>query len=295
MRARRNWCNAMKHVLVTGASTGIGYATVAELLGRGFSVFGSVRKTADAERLAGEFGQYFTPLLFDVTQEDRIREAAARVADTVGAQGLWGLVNNAGISRPGPLSEVPAATVREHLEVNVMGVFHVTKAFLPSLGMQSGRTQPPGRIINISSLSGRIAYPFMGAYAASKHALEALSDSWRRELMLYGIDVIVIEPGAIRTPIWDKASTISSEFSASDFGPILQYIDLQETKRTALPAAKVARIICRALRCRRPRTRYVIPDSWLKYWLLPRILPDRWLDKLIARTLGMEREHHAAP
>jgi len=285
----------MKHVLVTGVSTGIGHATVVELLKQGFAVFGSVRKTADAERLAREFGRNFTPLLFDVTQEDQIRDAAACVADKVGAEGLCGLVNNAGISRPGPLSEIPASAVREHLETNVMGVVHVTKAFLPSLRMQAGRTQPPGRIINMSSVSGRIAYPFMGPYAASKHALEALSDSWRRELMLYGVDVIVIEPGAIQTPIWDKASTISSEFAASDFGPILQNINLQESKRTALPPERVARIVCRALCCRRPKTRYVIPDKRWTYWILPRILPDRWLDGIIARTLGMEEKRDVEP
>jgi NAD(P)-dependent dehydrogenase (short-subunit alcohol dehydrogenase family) len=285
----------MKHVLVTGVSTGIGYATVAELLKQGFAVFGSVRKAADAQRLADQFGRDFTPLLFDVTQEDQVRDAAARVADAVGAEGLFGLVNNAGISLPGPLSELPASTVRQNLEVNVMGVFHVTKAFLPSLRMQPGRTQPPGRIVNISSLSGRIAYPFMGPYAASKHALEALSDSWRRELMIYGVDVIVIEPGAIQTLIWDKASIVSTDFANSDFGPILEDIDLLESKRTALPPEKVARVICHALTCRRPKTRYAIPDMWFKYWILPRLLPDRWLDWVIARTLDMERKPDVAP
>jgi len=280
----------MKHALITGVSTGIGHATTAELLRQGFAVFGSVRKGSDAERLARQFGGNFTPLVFDVTQENEVRDAAARVADKVGVEGLYGLVNNAGISRPGPLSELPASAVREHLETNVMGVVHVTQAFLPSLRARPGRTEPPGRIVNISSVSGRIAYPFMGPYAASKHALEALSDSWRRELMLYGIDLIVIEPGAIQTPIWDKASTISSEFAASDFGPILQNIDLMESKRTALPAQRVARTICRALTCRRPRARYVIPDRWWTYWVLPRILPDRWLDAIIARALGMEKK-----
>jgi NAD(P)-dependent dehydrogenase (short-subunit alcohol dehydrogenase family) len=283
----------MKHALVTGVSSGIGRAAAAELLQHGFAVFGSVRNNADAERLASELGPNFTPLLFDVTREDQVREAAERVDDAAGAQGLCGLVNNAGISRPGPLSELSASAVREHLEINVMGVFNVTKAFLPSLRMGPGRTQPPGRIVNISSVSGRIAYPFMGPYAASKHALEALSDSWRRELMLYGVDVIVIEPGAIQTQIWDKAATISSEFSDSDYGPILKHIDLMESKRGALPAEIVARVIYRALTCRRPRSRYAIPDRWWRYWILPRILPDRWLDAVIARALGMEKKRDA--
>ena len=284
----------MKHVLITGVSSGIGHAAVAELLQQGFAVFGSVRKVADAERLSGEFPRNFTPLVFDVTREDQVCEAAVRVADKVGAEGLWGLVNNAGISHSGPLSELPTSVVREHLETNLMGVVHVTKAFLPSLRTQPGRSQPPGRIVNISSVSGRIAYPFMGPYAASKHALEALSDSWRRELMLYGVDLIVIEPGAIQTPIWDKTAIISSEFAASDYGPILQHIDLMEAKREALPVERVTRVIHRALSCRRPRARYVIPDRWWKYWILPRVLPDRWLDRIIARILGMEKKPDVA-
>jgi NAD(P)-dependent dehydrogenase (short-subunit alcohol dehydrogenase family) len=285
---------AKKHVLVTGVSTGIGYTTVAHLLRAGYGVFGSVRRRDDAERLKGEFGQNFTPLLLDVTQEEQVAAAAADVADRVGAQGLWGLVNNAGISLPGPLSVIPASMVRQHLEINVMGVFNVTKAFLPSLGTLPHRSNTPGRVINISSVSGRIAYPFMGAYAASKHALEALSDSWRRELMLYGIDVVVIQPGAIQTPIWDKASSVSADFSDSDYGTVLEKIDLLETKRKALPVEKVARLICHALRCRRPKARYVVPDGWLVYWIAPRLLPDRWLDWIIKRILGMESKRDAA-
>jgi NAD(P)-dependent dehydrogenase (short-subunit alcohol dehydrogenase family) len=283
----------MKHVLVTGVSTGIGYATVAHLLKAGYWVFGSVRKSEDAERLSEEFSQQFTPLLFDVTEEEQICDAAALVTDQVGPQGLWGLVNNAGISLPGPLSEIPASMLRKHLDINVMGVVHLTKAFLPSLGMQRPRTQPPGRIINVSSTSGRIAFPFMGAYAASKHALEALSDSWRRELMLYGIDVIVIQPGSIQTPIWDKASATYSEMPDSDYRPMIEKIDLAEYKRTALPVEKVARIICHVLQCRRPKTRYVLPDRWVSHWIGPRILPDRWLDWIIKRNMGLDRKRNA--
>lgn len=286
--------NASKHVLVTGASTGIGYATVVELLGQGYSVFGSIRTASDAARLSKEFGRRFSPLVFDVTREEQVAAAAADVADKVGSQGLCGLVNNAGICRPGPLSVTPASVISEHLEINVMGVFNVTKAFLPSLGTRPHRAASPGRIINISSLSGRIAYPFMGGYAASKHALEALSDSWRRELMLYGIDLVVIQPGAIRTPIWDKASSISMDYADTDYGPILQKIDLLATKRSALPPEKVARLICRVLRARRPKARYVLPDNWLLYWIIPRMLPDRWLDRIIQRILGLEMKRDAA-
>ena len=278
----------MKHVVVTGVSTGIGYATVAELLTHGFSVFGSVRSEEDADRLSQQFRQNFTPLLIDVTQEDQVRRAADQVAEDVGAQGLWALVNNAGISLPGPLSEIPSSLLRTHLEVNVMGVVNFTQAFLPSLGMQKPQGHPPGRIVNVSSTSGRIAFPFMGPYAASKHAVEALSDSWRRELMLYGIDVIVIQPGSIRTPIWDKAAASYQQLPDSDYRPIYEKINLAEYKRGALPVEKVARTIRHVLECRRPKSRYVLPDKWLKHWLAPRILPDRWLDWMIKRNLGLE-------
>ena len=229
--------------MVTGASKGIGHAVVAQLLQDGYGVFGSVRRQQDAQTLSAQFGSGFTPLLFDVTAPEQIAEAAALVAEKTGENGLAALVNNAGIAVPGPLSALPASVFREHLETNVMGVFHVTQAFLPSLGTSKPRTSKPGRIVNISSVSGRIAYPFMGPYAASKHALEAMSDAWRRELMLYGIDLIVIEPGAIQTAIWDRASLISSEYRDTDYGPILEKIDLLETKRTALPVEKVARIV----------------------------------------------------
>jgi len=283
----------MKHVLVTGVSTGIGYAVASELLQRGYGVFGSVRRPEDAHRLSQALGDRFTPLVFDVTDSDAIAAAAQRVNDVTGTEGLAGLVNNAGVSLPGPLGDMPAAQIRQQLEVNVMGVVHVTQAFLPSLGAAGPRTAPPGRIVNISSVSGRIAYPFMGAYAASKHALEALSDAWRRELMLYGIDVIVVQPGAIKTPIWDKSSRISTDYPDSDFAPILQRINLAHTERIALPVEKVTRVIVRALESRRPKTRYVIPHKWLMYWLLPRYLPDRWLDAAISRMLGLRKRTDA--
>jgi NAD(P)-dependent dehydrogenase (short-subunit alcohol dehydrogenase family) len=273
----------MRSVVITGVSTGIGYASAAELCRRGYRMFGSVRNDGDAERLRHDLGSAFTPLVFDVTDADAIHDAASRVKSTVGDSGLRGLVNNAGISRPGPLSALPPAIVREHFEVNVMGVVHTVQAFLPLL------RRAKGRIVNISSVSGRIAYPFMGPYAASKHALEALSDSLRRELLIYGVDVIVIEPGAIDTPIWDKAAHIRTAFQDTDWGSALRGIDLLATRRSALPVAAVTRRIVEALERRRPRTRYVVPDRTIKYWLGPRLLPDRWLDRIIDRMLGYQK------
>src|SRR5262249_38507159 len=154
-----------------------------------------------------------------------------------------GLVNNAGLSNPGPLSVQSPEIIRQHFEVNVLGVVHAVQAFLPLLRRRKGTSARPGRIVNISSVSGRIAYPFMGAYAASKHALEALSDSLRRELLIYGVDVIVIQPGAIDTPIWDKAAHIRSSYRETDYGAVLQGIDLHAARRGALPVSAVTRRI----------------------------------------------------
>jgi len=214
--------------------------------------------------------------------------AAARVDAATAGTGLLGVVNNAGISDPGPLSVLAPQIVRRHFEVNVIGVLHVVQAFLPLLRPPKGSASLPGRIVNISSVSGRIAYPFMGAYAASKHALEALSDSLRRELLIYGVDVIVIQPASIDTPIWDKAQHISSAFENTDYAAILRGVDLQHTRKTALPVSTVTRRIVEALESRKPKARYVVPDRVLKYWILPRLLPDRVLDRIIDRMLNFQ-------
>ncbi|MBV8406357.1 MAG: SDR family NAD(P)-dependent oxidoreductase [Alphaproteobacteria bacterium] len=275
----------MRSVVITGVSSGIGHGCAEALAQRGYRVFGSVRKTQDAERLKAALGETFVPLVFDVTDAAAVNHAAAEVASLVGEEGLAGLVNNAGISQPGPLAVQPAAIVRQHLEVNVMGVVHAVQAFLPLLR----RAKPAGRIVNMSSLSGRIAFPFVGAYAASKHALEALSDSLRRELLIYGVDVIVIEPGAIDTPIWDKAGHVGTTFEDSDWGPVLSGFNPADTRRAALPVSAVAERVIAALEHRRPRTRYALPDQPLKYWIAPRLLPDRWLDRIVDRVLNYRK------
>lgn len=277
----------MERVVITGVSTGIGWSATRDLCRRGLHVFGSVRRLEDADALREEFPDRFTPLVFDVTDGDAIARAVLEVEAALGGDGLLGLVNNAGISVSGPLALVPIDGLRHQFEVNVLGVVRVTQAFLPLLrrtGRERGR---PGRVVNVSSLSGRIAYPFMGPYAASTHALEALSDALRRELWIYGVDVVVIQPGSILTPIWDKGSDLSRAFRGSDYGPILRRINLEVAKREALPPTAADRAIRRALTSRRPRSRYVIPHRWIKYWIGPRLLPDRWLDRIIARILRL--------
>ncbi|NJN54180.1 MAG: SDR family oxidoreductase [Anaerolineae bacterium] len=272
----------MKSIVITGVSTGIGYEAAKMLVGRGWRVFGSVRKQADADRVQQELGEGFTPLLFDVTDEGAIATAVAQIPVP-----LTALINNAGIAEPAPLMHMSLDDFRRHLEINVTGVLAVTQAFLPLLGAQTNWPHPPGRIVNISSVSGQIAYPFMGAYAASKHALEAMSDALRRELLLYGVDVILIEPGTVKTPIIGKFAQQVERYMQTDYGRVLHHLAATVDKReqSALPVERVTAVILKALESEHSRTRYPIPRKRLTGWLLPRWLPDRWFDRLIARQL----------
>ncbi len=280
----------MKHVVITGASTGIGYDAARYLVERGFHVFGSVRKQADGERVQSELGEQFTPLLFDVTDGAAVATAVSQVTQVVGSDGLAGLVNNAGIAVAGPLLHLPLAEFRRQFEVNLFGLLDVTQKFLPLLGAVPNATQPPGRILNISSISGKIAYPFMGPYAASKHALEALSDALRRELLLYGVDVVVIEPGSVRTPIWDKAQELDVEqYNQTAYKGILHGMQrvFVDRGKTGIPVEKVSEVIYTALTASKPKTRYVIARKLLTGWLLPRYLPDRMFDQIVGKRLGI--------
>ena len=281
--------NAMKSVVITGASTGIGHGAAKVLVGSGLRVFGSVRKATDADRLAKEFGSSFVPLLFDVTDEAAVRSAAAEVKNALGAEPLFGLVNNAGIAVPGPLLHLPVDEIRHQLEVNVIGQLAVTQAFAPLLVAEGSRQERPGRIVMISSVGGRIATPFMGPYNASKFAIEALADSLRRELLPLGIDVIVVAPGAVVTAIWDKAEAIDvSRYDNTLYASALRNLQkvAVEDGRKGLSEEALGKAIHRALTVAKPKARYVVTRDKLQY-LIGANLPKRTLDRLIANRLGL--------
>jgi NAD(P)-dependent dehydrogenase (short-subunit alcohol dehydrogenase family) len=273
------------NVVITGVSTGIGFDAARLLIERGYRVFGSVRSQADADRIGAALGPHFTPLLFDVTDEAAIGAAAEKVRDAIGDEGLCALVNNSGISGAGPLMHFPLAEMRKMFEVNVFGLLAVTQAFLPLLGARRDCPHPPGRVINISSISGGLVFPFVGAYGASKHAVEALTDGLRRELRLYNIHVIAIEPGNIRTPIWEKSASADARYARTDYAPILQKLPaiMAEMLRRADPVERVSIAIHKAIAAPRPKTRY--PLTWL--WRCSRVLGDRVLDRMMRRAMGL--------
>src|SRR6476661_2124806 len=279
----------MKSVVITGASTGIGWATAKLLLDRDFRVFGSIRKQADADRLRAEFGANFTPLLFDVTDEPAVLAAAREVRAALNGEKLAGHVNNAGIAVAGPVLELAADEFRRQMDVNVIGPIIATQAFGPLLGADRSLKGPPGRIVMISSVAGKNGNPLTPAYAASKHAIEGLSESLRRELMLFGIDVVIVAPGPVKTPIWSKAEEVDiSPYRNSPFFPALERIRkfMLQLGESGLPAEKIAERIADALTSASPKVRYQITPDPMRH-LITAVLPKRMADKIIAKRLGL--------
>jgi NAD(P)-dependent dehydrogenase (short-subunit alcohol dehydrogenase family) len=280
----------MPSVVVTGVSTGIGWGIAKVLVARGFHVFGSVRRQSDADRLQAEFGPAFTPLLMDVTDRESVVRAAAQVEAALGDATLAGLVNNAGISVPGPLLYLPLEDLRRQLEVNLVAQISVTQVFAPLLGADPKRAGKPGRIVNIGSIWGEIGVPFVGAYVASKFALEGISESLRRELLVHGIDVIVIRPGAVVTAIWDKAEAEDmSLYLKTEYGPILTRLReyMLREGRKGLTPERLGEATYVALTAKRPRVQYAVVPEKFKNWIVPRWLPKRMVDRRVDKQMGL--------
>lgn len=277
------------HVVVTGVSTGIGYAVARDLLARGYTVFGSVRKEADGQRLVSALGPDFIPLYFDVTDSAAIASAVRQVGDIVGDGGLAGLVNNAGVSISGPLMHLALDDIRSLFEINVLGVIGVTQAFLPLLGAREIAPHPPGRIVNISSVSGKIVVPFMGAYAASKHALEAVTLAFRRELKLFGIEAVAIEPSFVRTGMFEKnvSPTSDGRFAGTAYQPLWRAFlgAMPRLEKDADDVDVVTAAVYAALSSKRPKTHYPLHPIWR----ISQVLSDRQLDKLLIKSIGLEK------
>jgi len=276
-------------VLVTGASTGIGEACALRLDRVGHRVFAGVRRAADAERLRASASQRLVPVELDVTDAAAIDACRGRIAAAVGDAGLHGVVNNAGVAIGGPVEFLDLEAWRRQLEVNVVGQVAVTKALLPLV-----RTAR-GRIVFIGSSSGRVSIPLMAPYGASKHALEAIAESLRHELRPDGVRVSLIEPGAVKTAIWDKGRALADEMEralpaeartryARFIAAVRKGIDYQE--RVGIDPAVVARAVEHALFARRPRARVLVGTDAKLQGILARLFPDPLRDQLVRRFVG---------
>ncbi|MET8152469.1 SDR family NAD(P)-dependent oxidoreductase [Actinoplanes sp. NPDC049668] len=285
-------------IVVTGASSGLGAATALHLAEAGFTVYAGVRSADGADRVAA-LSPSIRPLTLDVTSAGSVRAAGDLVREQTAGAGLHGLVNNAGICVSAPLECVPLDDLRAELEVNLIGAVAVTQEFLPLLRSRPATAPtaaPAGRIVNISSGIGRVAAPFLGAYAASQFAKEGVSDALRRELPPGSVSVSVVEPGAIMTPIWSKMSAAarrvlddSAEEVAAEYRAGFEDFvarNEERARRSRTRPVAVARAIGHAMTARRPRTRYRVgADSWTAA-LAARLLPDRVLDSMIRRQLA---------
>lgn len=277
-------------IVITGASTGIGEACALELDRLGYQVFAGVRSDADAKRLQERASEKLTPVMIDVTDVEMIAAAADLVREATGEAGLAGLVNNAGIVVSGPLEILPLEKFRWQFEVNVVGLLAVTQAFLPLLRIGKGR------LVNMGSVSGKLAPPYLAPYAASKFALEALTDALRSELRHWAIEVSIIEPASVATPIWEK-SRAAADKMAEEVPPealALYQADLDAMRKATqrlgengMPVEKVVRAVVHALSARRPKTRYRVGlQTWLAAWSA-RWVPARVRDRFVQRQLGL--------
>ncbi|NUP09758.1 MAG: SDR family NAD(P)-dependent oxidoreductase [Polyangiaceae bacterium] len=281
--------DAERAVLVTGASSGIGHAIATRLAGSGFHVFAGVRNARDGAALR-EVHAALEPVIVDVTKPEQIAAAAEHLGRAVGEQGLFGLVNNAGIGVSGPLELLPLDELRWQFEVNVFGQIAVTQALLPLL------RRAKGRIVNIGSVGDRITIPFAGALTASKHAFASLNDAMRMELHAWGIHVALVEPGAIVTKAVDKLEldaekTIAgfTEEGRSLYGETYRAAVKRaaEHERQGSPPDVVAQAVERALAARKPRTRYLVGHSARPLALMAKTLPDTLLDRVRFAITGL--------
>lgn len=277
-------------VLVTGASTGIGAACAVHLAGLGHRVFAGVRRSEDGEALRSRGHELITPLQLDVTKADQVQAAVATIDRAVGVGGLGALVNNAGIAITGPLEFIDVDRLRRQLEVNLTAQVAVTQACLPLI------RRGAGRVVNMGSVSGVYTPPFFGPYAASKHALEAVTDALRQELAPWDIHVAIVEPGVIKTPIWEKgfAELADVEAELPEHGRALYAPFLHPARDAVMERAQggiepeaVAATVAHAIRSQKPKTRYLVGRDAHLNARLRRVLPDRWLDALVRRALGM--------
>ncbi len=270
--------------VVTGVSSGIGRAIVEHMIIDGYDVFGSVRNEEDAKTLSKQMGPKFKPLVFDVREREKVRLAAEFVKSQLNGQVLHGLVNNAGVAAFGPVEILDDEAFDASIDINLSGVRTVTNAFIPLL--RGTESKSPGKIINISSLSGILNTPMNGAYCVSKHALESLADIYRRELLPAGIDVVSVRSGPIQSEIWNKARSQGDTYDDAAYQKMASKVRriMRRAERDALPASAIANTVMDILAGRKKRVAYHLSKgAWISRFLA--VLPARWADRLITNSL----------
>ena len=279
----------MKSIVITGVSTGIGYDAVRHFVSLGYHVFGSVRKQEDQQRLESDFPERFKCFIFDVVDRPAIQAAADEIERLLDGNLLTCLFNNAGVALAGPMQLVDSEAFDRQLLVNVSGARNVINAFLQLLGASLERNpdQKPGKIVNNSSISGFINTPVNGSYCVAKHAIESLGEVYRRELMMYGIDVVSVQSGPIQSQIWNKSSGALDEFKDTDYGPMICKTEaiLEDAQQIAQSAEVFSRLVQKIIESPNPKTDCVIHNQRWRLHIM-RWLPKRWLDRMMHKKLS---------
>jgi len=279
-------------IVITGVTSGIGYDALRYLSQHGYFVFGSVRSDDAKARLELEFPENFKALVFDITDSSAIKNAAQRVTEHLGNRRLTALVNNAGCAEGGPLELLEDDRFQHLIQVNLIGTRNVTNAFLPHLGAESypdsQRQGAPGKIINITSISGVLNTPINGGYCVAKHAVESLGEVYRRELMHYGIDVVSIQPGPIQSRLWEKNVGSMGRFNNTIYRTMIRNTDdiMRDAQRAALPAEVISSLMDRIIRSRRPKVSYMVSKHKWQAWVFTHLLPARLTDRLLWKRLN---------
>ena len=285
-----------KNVVITGVSTGIGYQLCVDLISKNYFVFGSVRKLEDGQRLVKELGENFLPLYFDINDHEAIEKAALIVEKRLMGGTLTGLFNNAGLAIAGPLLELSITDLRYQLDINVIGLMKVTQVFSGLLGVSSQTKGTPGRIVMISSINGKIAMPFLGAYCASKFALEGLSQSLRSELNFYGIKLIVVGPGPIKTPIFDKtilkASKMLNDSPYKEAMTTFLNKFVFKTIKSAMTTKVLSHRIVKIFESVAPKNHYIITKHHFLNYTLPHWLSIDFLNSFFVKTLRLKNRRY---
>lgn len=276
----------MKFILITGVSSGIGLSIAETLLENGYFVFGTVRKTEDAEKLKHKFGDVFCPLILDVTDYKAIEKAVETVKTITAENGLTALVNNSGVVMNGSLKHISIEDFEYQFKVNVFGLLKITQSLLPLLGADANTKFSAGKIININSISGLFTSPLIVPYCASKFAVESVSDGLRRELAMYGIKVVSINPGAVKTPIWQKERDKESPFKGTDYEQFDEYSkkQIEFSEKNGIEANYVAKTVQEIIEGKKNKPNYILMKGAFVFKLLlmlPKIIQDKLIEKMM--------------
>lgn len=281
----------MKYIFITGVSSGIGQDALETLITEGYHVIGTVRMQEDADRIHRLYPNKCTILVFDVRNIAAMTSEIGKIKPMLEVSGLSCLINNAGVAVPGPLQYLSEDDFEAQIDINVKSVRRITNSLLPYLGMNN--SYPKGKIINISSISGLFNSPYNGAYCISKHALESMNDVYRRELAPFGIKVVAIEPGPIKTKIWGKNLGSMDKFMDTEYGEILGSANklIENAEKSALDVNVISKLILRIVRTTSPKTRYIVHRKTWLFKILAYYLPDKLADKLVAKTMANKEQY----